>query len=101
MRAGIADCIKGSVDIEHRNLLPADLNCRTRTQWHVLFFDNLDEVSHKFSIRTSTPKVTDFILCRSVAPIDLSLHQNGNSYGLDSPLLQSRTELCQTQYINP
>src|SRR6266850_1730927 len=47
MSAGIADGIKGSVDIEHRNLLPANLNCRTRTRCYVLFFYDLDELSHK------------------------------------------------------
>src|SRR2546425_4448910 len=57
--AGIVDGIKGSSDIEDRNLLLADIDCRTRTRCNIPFFQDLDAFSHKFSARISTTRLTD------------------------------------------
>jgi hypothetical protein len=71
MSAGIADCIKGSVDIEHRNLLPADRHCLLQP----------GATSFLSRILTSSPissplgcvlQDSRFVVCRSVPSIDLS-----------------------------
>src|SRR5437660_12104838 len=51
MSARAAECIKGSIDIEYRNLLPVNLNRHTRTRRNVGFVCDLDEFSHKFSVK--------------------------------------------------